>query len=434
MRLLKIQAWFILIAIGMTSLLLAGCNSVQVVLTLEPSQAGQLTGAGAYSAGQEVTVIAEQESGWEFVSWTQGGQVVSETNEYTFVIKKNTELKANFRPVEYSVSALAQGGGNCLFSEQPAIHGKEYTITAVPKKGYRFVCWTEKGQVVSTELEYTFTAAGNRDLMALFLPADYRVDLQVDDGGHVVETWSLTPAAQVTLEAVPQAGYEFFGWVDLKTRQEVATKAVFSFICEGRRSLLARFRKELLPADGGSLIAVVGKQTTIGKYAPDDLVELSPELSVKKRRVRRQVADALAVMAQAAQAEGVHINVDSGYRSFDTQHNLFYRYAKNEGVLEAERSSARPGQSEHQLGTAVDFGGTNRDYTDAFADTSQGKWLLKNAYKYGFALSYPRGKEKITGYIYEPWHYRYIGVELALEWKESGLTLIEFLQLKNQAN
>jgi D-alanyl-D-alanine carboxypeptidase len=428
------KTWLSFGLICLAALLLAGCDTVHVVLSSEPGQAAELIGAGAYTQGQEATVSAMPEPGWEFVSWTQGGQVVSETSDFTFVVRRKTKLTANLRPLEYAVSALAQGQGDFLYSQEPARHGSEYTITAVPERGYRFVCWTEQGEVVSTEAEYTFTAAGHRDLTAMFLPEDYKVDLEIEEGGQVAETWTLLPAAQVTLEAIPREGYEFFGWVDLQTQQEVATQEEYSFICEERRSILARFRKELVPADGSSLKAVVGKQTTIGEYAPADLVELPSHLSVKKRRVRSQVADALEIMAQAAQAEGAKLNVDSGYRSYSTQHNLFYRYAKRDGVLAAERYSARPGQSEHQLGTAVDFGGTNRDYSDGFADTSQGKWLLANAYKFGFALSYPRGSEEITGYKYEPWHYRYIGVELALEWKESGLTLIEFLQMKNQAD
>ncbi|NLA46732.1 MAG: M15 family metallopeptidase, partial [Firmicutes bacterium] len=98
----------------------------------------------------------------------------------------------------------------------------------------------------------------------------------------------------------------------------------------------------------------------------------------------------------------------------------------------ANRFSARPGQSEHQLGTTVDFGGTSADWTTGFANTKQGKWLLNNAHLYGFALSYPEGKESVTGYIYEPWHFRYIGVAVAKEWKESGLVLCEFLKTKPQ--
>lgn len=413
--------------------IIPGCGAtVDVSLSASPGQAAELNGNGVYTRGDEVTVRAVPQPGWKFVSWTQGGKVVAETREYTFVANKDTALTANFQPEEYAVTAFAQGQGSFLYPQDSPRHGVAYAITALPEKGYRFVCWLEDGEVVSTEAEYTFVPSQDRELTAMFLPEEYRVELTVDPGGKVEESW--TPEAVVTLAAVPQEGYEFFGWVDLESLQEVSVKEELSFSCKETRTMQARFRKEIVPVDGSNLISVVGKATSIGEYAPKDLVTLLSHLSVKGRQVRQQVAEALAVMAEAALADGVKLNVDSGYRSYQTQHGLFYRYAKRDGVFKAETYSARPGQSEHQLGTAVDFGGTNRDYTDGFADTAQGKWLLANAHKYGFALSYPQGKQEITGYKYEPWHYRFIGVDLAMEWKESGLTLIEFLQQKNQAD
>lgn len=425
--------WLLVCIIISIVLILSGCGAtVDVSLSSAPVQVAELDGAGEYSRGDEVTVRALPEPGWEFVNWTQGRKVVAETSEYTFVVNRKTTLTANFRPQEYAVSALAQGQGSFLYPEDSPRHGVAYAITARPERGYRFVCWLEAGDVVSTEAEYTFVPSGNRELTAMFLPEDYKVQLEVEVGGQVIESWTLD--ALVTLAAIPQEGYEFFGWVDLANEQEVSVEEEYSFFCKETRGMLARFRKEVVAADGSSLSAVVGKATSIGKYAPGDLVTLPSHLSVKQRLVRRQVATALEVMAQAALADGVMLNVDSGYRSYSTQHDLFHRYAKRDGVLEAETYSARPGQSEHQLGTAVDFGGTNSDYDDAFEDTSQGKWLLANAYKYGFALSYPKGAQEITGYKYEPWHFRFIGVDLALEWKESGLTLIEFLLQRNQAD
>lgn len=424
--------WLLFLLILSALAIFPGCSSsVDVTVAAAPAEAAELNGGGIYNRGEEVTVSAVPQPGWEFVSWTQGEEVVAETREYTFVARSSISLTANFRPLEYAVTAFAQGQGSFLYSEETPRHGVAYVITARPEKGYRFVCWLEDGEVISTEAEYAFVPYGDRELTAMFLPEEYRVDLTVDAGGEVEESW--TPDAVVTLAAAPQEGYEFFGWVDMESQQEVSLQEVYSFTCTKTRTLMARFRKEVVPVDGSNLIAVVGKATTIGKYAPKDLVTLPSNLSVKGRRVRQQVADALAVMAEAALADGVKLNVDSGYRSYQTQYDLFYRYVKRDGVFKAETYSARPGQSEHQLGTAVDFGGTNRDYSDGFADTAQGKWLLANAHKYGFALSYPKGKQEITGYKYEPWHYRYIGVELAMEWKESGLTLIEFLQQKNQA-
>jgi len=362
------------------------------------------------------------------------GDVVAESMDYTFVVEGSTDLMAHFRQVNYGIFAFAKGQGSVKSSKDSAPHGANVTVEAEPSPGYRFTHWEEEGEPVSSEAVYTFMAAGERNLTAVFVPALYSIDLEVQgNGGRVLETWTMDPV-KVTLQAIAEEGYEFFGWVDMETKQEIATQAMLSLDWKGNRKIMARFREELIFFEGSNLLAVVGKQTTIGKYAPDDLVELPNHLSRKNRKVRKEVAEALEVMAQAAQAEGVDINVDSGYRSYDTQHGLFYRYAGNDGILAAERYSARPGQSEHQLGTAVDFGGTSKDYTSAFFNTSQGTWLFNNAHKYGFALSYPKDSEEITGYIYEPWHYRYIGVDAALEWKQSGLTLIEFLWTKNQAN
>ena len=107
------------------------------------------------------------------------------------------------------------------------------------------------------------------------------------------------------------------------------------------------------------------------------------------------------------------------------QKNLYNNYVKRDGAQNADRYSARPGYSEHQTGLAFDI-----NYADSrFEGTDQAIWLAENAYKYGFILRYPEGKEHITGYMYEPWHYRYIGVENAAKIFASGLTLEEYYGL-----
>lgn len=417
--------WYILVLILAVVLLLViqGCGGITVELSANPSEGATLTGAGAYGKGSAVTVKAVPAPGWEFVHWTLAGEVVAETQEYTFSIEGSTELMAHLRRTTYNIETKTQGKGTVVAPVDSASSESEVSLEAVPEEGYRFIQWLEADEVVSTDAIYTFNATAHRDLTAVFLPI---IDLHVEKGGgSVVESWMLEPV-KVTLEAKAEKDYAFFGWIDMETKQEIETKPVLAL--ETPRKIMARFRKELIAVDGNSLISVVGKQTTIGKYEPADLVTLPDHLSRKNRRVRREVADALELMAQAAQADGVKINVDSGYRSFDTQHGLFYRYAGRDGIFEAEMYSARPGQSEHQLGTAVDFGGTSKDYSSGFFGTAQGTWLFHNAHNFGFALSYPKNSTDITGYIYEPWHYRYVGGEVAQEWKKSGLTLIEFLQ------
>lgn len=188
-------------------------------------------------------------------------------------------------------------------------------------------------------------------------------------------------------------------------------------------------------ADGNYLLALVTKETTLkSDYKPADLQQVPSYMNPSYTMYLR--AEALAKLEQlwaAATADGVNLlGIRSAYRSYSTQDSLFRDYASRHGEEQANRFSARPGQSEHQLGTTVDFGGTAVDFQATYADTEQGRWLSDNAHLYGFAMSYPAGKEHITGYIFEPWHFRYIGVEAALEWKQSGKTLKEFLEKKPQ--
>ncbi len=182
------------------------------------------------------------------------------------------------------------------------------------------------------------------------------------------------------------------------------------------------------PVDGNDLLALVSKHTTLGQYEADDLVNIPTSMTGgRNRRIRELVFPDLLEMIEAAAEDGVTLTVVSAYRSYESQENIFSRYAEQHGEEAANRFSARPGQSEHQLGTTVDFGDTPHDWSAQFADTPAGQWLRQNAHYFGFAMSYPRDKEHITGYIFEPWHYRYIGREAALEWHESGLTLFEYL-------
>jgi D-alanyl-D-alanine carboxypeptidase len=145
-------------------------------------------------------------------------------------------------------------------------------------------------------------------------------------------------------------------------------------------------------------------------YVPEDLVSLDGTgiiVSRKGHHLRKVAFDALKIMDKAARTEGITLMVSSAYRSYAYQKEVFERTVKEMGLKEAERVSAHPGMSQHQLGTAIDFG----SITDAFAETKAGKWLYSNASRYGFSLSYPKGFEQVTGYVWESWHYRYIGVD-----------------------
>ena len=133
----------------------------------------------------------------------------------------------------------------------------------------------------------------------------------------------------------------------------------------------------------------------------------------------------LKLLQSDAKNAGFTINLVSSYRSYDYQKNLYNNYVKKHGQEKADTFSARPGHSEHQTGLAFDVGKID----DNYGDTPAGKWLAKNAHKYGFIIRYPKGKEGITGYKYEPWHIRYLGLDNAEKVYQSGLCLEEYLKV-----
>ena len=136
-----------------------------------------------------------------------------------------------------------------------------------------------------------------------------------------------------------------------------------------------------------------------------------------------QANNALNEMINAAKTEGVVLRMISGFRSYSTQNTLYNNYVARDGKAEADRYSARPGHSEHQTGLAFDLNSLDQ----SFENTKEGKWLAENCWKYGFIIRYPKGKESVTGYMFEPWHVRYLGKEVAKKVYESGKCLEEYL-------
>jgi zinc D-Ala-D-Ala carboxypeptidase len=186
--------------------------------------------------------------------------------------------------------------------------------------------------------------------------------------------------------------------------------------------------------DPKSFWVIVNKRRQLDPkdYAPADLVAV-PANKVYDAYLRVSASRAVVRMFAAFKKEtGKQMTVQSAYRSFASQTRIFNGYVASEGREKAERGSARPGHSEHQTGLAVDVGAVPAKCAIAqcFATTPQGKWLAKHAWEYGFVLRYPKGKEAITGYIYEPWHYRFVGKDLAKEFHDTGaVTLEEFFGL-----
>lgn len=168
------------------------------------------------------------------------------------------------------------------------------------------------------------------------------------------------------------------------------------------------------------------------QYEPADLVPLSDYFDVRvllgfDTWIRQPVVEPLvAMMAKMAEAE-LRPTIISGYRSYDQQLAAWRKWTA-EYPDRANLLSAPPGASEHQLGTTVDFGSPELDneFHTYFYQTAEGAWLLENAHHFGFTLSYPREATEITDFYYEPWHYRYVGVDLATSLYEKGLTLTEW--------
>lgn len=169
-------------------------------------------------------------------------------------------------------------------------------------------------------------------------------------------------------------------------------------------------------------------------FAPDDLVEVDQAGFDSRDRVRSFVIGDLAALREAAEANGTPIVVISAYRSYDYQANLFANRVAEVGEAEAVLRNARPGHSEHQLGTAIDVLDPGvGDLTTAFAQTPAGQWVPAHAHEYGFVPSYPDGARDRTCYEFEPWHLRYVGRDIAAEIHESGLTAREWM-LADRAN
>lgn len=165
-------------------------------------------------------------------------------------------------------------------------------------------------------------------------------------------------------------------------------------------------------------------------YVPDDLVAISTKYSWGSsgtQKVRKEAYDQYLKMHEAANSEAnIYLMVNSSYREYKKQDQVYNNYRVNHGEAYADKIAARPGFSEHQTGLALDIFEIKNSQQATFKDTEAYKWLKDNSYKYGFILRYPEGKENITGYNFESWHYRYVGVDLAKKIYNSNLTFDEY--------
>lgn len=185
------------------------------------------------------------------------------------------------------------------------------------------------------------------------------------------------------------------------------------------------------------ILVLVNKERSLpANFVPDDLVKPNIPFSFagesEKKYLRKEAALALEKLFTKAEVDKVNIKGVSGYRSYNTQATIFAANVKRRGEEQANTFSARPGESEHQTGLAIDISSPSVGYklVESLGEKPEGKWLGENASNFGFIIRYLKDKTEITGYIYEPWHLRYVGVEAAQEISSRNITLEEYLSEK----
>lgn len=164
-------------------------------------------------------------------------------------------------------------------------------------------------------------------------------------------------------------------------------------------------------------------------YNPEDLVTISRDYSwgeLGSQVIRKVTYDAFLELWQDAMENGYYLMISSSYRTYNEQKIVYDNYKKKRGEKYADSIAARPGSSEHQTGLTLDIFSKDNSNKNTFGDTEVSKWLMNNAYKYGFILRYPEDKVNITGYNYESWHYRYVGKEAAKYIYENNITFEEY--------
>ena len=175
-------------------------------------------------------------------------------------------------------------------------------------------------------------------------------------------------------------------------------------------------------------LMIVNKDYKLAEdYHYGELVTVDKKYSVNNNdKLEKNTYEAFKKLVDAAEKENLHIRSKSAYRSYNTQKNLYDNYKKTNGLEWAEKWSAHPGNSEHQTGLALDVCSKDTYTIQKFSSTKEFLWMKDNSYKYGFILRYPEGKEYITGYNYEAWHYRYVGKEVAKYIHDNNITFEEY--------
>lgn len=176
----------------------------------------------------------------------------------------------------------------------------------------------------------------------------------------------------------------------------------------------------------GNLILVNKFNYLKNDFEPNEITDVDINYSYANNRTSKETNDAYIEMAKAAKKDNIILLVNSSYRTYERQEQIYKEFYYSKGISYADAYAARAGYSEHQTGLAIDIFTSGRSTTSDFEESDAFKWLSVNAHKYGFILRYPKGKEYLTGYNYESWHYRYLGIDTATKVYNSGLTYDEY--------
>lgn len=210
-----------------------------------------------------------------------------------------------------------------------------------------------------------------------------------------------------------------------KTHKELEAEEIIARV---NSNLDKTFYKDVLQTDlEKDNLLIVNKFYYLEEdFIPDNLVSIDSKYG--RGEIKEEAYQAFLELYEEASKEDLHPYISSPYRSYNRQNQLYTNYSNKDGINKADTYSARPGYSEHQTGLAMDLGTSNNTNINDFENSKEFEWMQKSAHKYGFILRYPKGKEYITGYMYEPWHYRYVGVEAATYIYEHNITYEEYYE------
>ena len=217
-------------------------QSYNISVSADPTNGGTVGGGGSYNQGASCTVTATANTGYTFTNWTEGGNVVSTNANYTFTVTGNRTLVANFTANTYSINVSANPtNGGTVSGGGTFTYGQSCTVNATAATGYTFTNWTENGNVVSTNANYTFTVTTNRTLVANFTANTYTVSVSADptNGGTVTGGGTFTYGQSCTVNATAATGYTFTNWTE--NGNVVSTNASYTFSVTTDRTLVAHF-------------------------------------------------------------------------------------------------------------------------------------------------------------------------------------------------